>query len=652
MRRSLTVSAVVLFVLIAQIEAAAAAADFAGQIARVQGDRLLIAPSPGATFQEGEPVEIIVQIDGVGEAQVATGAILSMLDKSAVAEVQEATGRLVVGQQVRSLAAELTAQPPAAPVPDASETTKVWMGAFVREVYRDQALQAGLEHPFGVVVVGILDDSPASRQGLQVGDLLLTRNGKEIASTITWQDAQDQLRPGAVIRLEILRAGKQQTLQLEPEATPGDAEIFRRVKAAAERGAPWALYALGDRLQSGRGVPADKLQAVEWFRRASGGGELLARVRLGKAYESGTGVARDNALAATHYRTAAEAGHPEAQAALGALYWRGDGVAQDYKESLSWIRRSAEQGCATGEEWLAYFYDEARGAVKKDPAEAARWYLSAAVQGTITAQMAMVRRYASGTGVPRDDAEAQRWYRTVTETLRCSGKINDPWAQAWLGKLHFTGEGVPQNHIEAARLYHAAAKNGHAEAARSLAAMYNVGIGVLRDDQEALKWFRAAADGGDSIASNDLGCLYSQGRGVPQDHAEALRWYRKAADKGEPMGMANIGLAYEEGRGVAKNLTQAFQWQHRAAKLNCPFAQYQVGRMIAEGKGVRKDLPAAVGWIRLAADQGEARAQYHLGWMYQNGQGLPTDVAEAVRWYQKAAAQGNESAIKQLKDLG
>lgn len=627
------------------------AAQDHGTITDVQDAKILIALEGGATPKEGDRVEIFVEIEGIGQARVAAGTVTTVLGKSALAEVQQATGTVQIGQKVRIVAASTPAPAGDTAAPATAEQTSSWLGAYVREVYRDQATAAGLDHPFGVAVIGVLDDSPASRQGLQVGDLLLTRDGQEIASTSTWSNDLVPLAPGAVLRLEIVRGGKRQPREVKLEAAPDETEIFRRVQAVADQGSAWAQYQVGMMLQRGQGVTKDESEASQWFRRAGEGGDLRGLVRLGYAYESGTGVGRDCATAATHYRTAAEAGDPDAQAGLGGLYWRGDGVKQDDQQSLKWNRMSAEQGCARGERQLAILYQTGRGGVEKDLAEAARWCLKAAIQGDKTAQLGMARIYDSGIGVPRDEAEADRWYRKLIEDSRQSPGEPSPLSRNVLAELYERGKGVAQDLAEAARLYREAAEAGDGIAAYRLGLMYSEGRGVARDDQEAAKWVRAAADNDNLWGLNRMGWLYENGLGVPQDHAEALRWYRKAADKGSALAMSNLGRCYENGWGVAVNLTEAFQWQHRAAKLESAVGQYHVGRMIAEGKGVKKNLPTAAGWMRLAADQGEAAAQSYLGQMYEHGHGVSKDAEEAASWYRKAAAQGEQAAAASLMRL-
>jgi hypothetical protein len=109
MRRSVTVSAM-LFITAAWA-GPTAAAEFAGQVAQVRGEKLVITPSPGVTLHEGDRVEIFVDLPDIGEAKVGTARVVVMLSKAAVAKVQDATGKVEPGQKVRILSAAPSATP-------------------------------------------------------------------------------------------------------------------------------------------------------------------------------------------------------------------------------------------------------------------------------------------------------------------------------------------------------------------------------------------------------------------------------------------------------------------------------------------------------------------------------------------------------------
>jgi len=110
-----------------------------------------------------------------------------------------------------------------------------------------------------------------------------------------------------------------------------------------------------------------------------------------------------------------------------------------------------------------------------------------------------------------------------------------------------------------------AAEQGITEAQCKLGVMYDTGQGVPEDDVEAVKWYRKAAEQGIAEAQCNLGFMYDTGQGVAEDEVEAVKWYRKAADQGYADAQYNLGSSYANGQGVAQHGVMAYMWWNLAA---------------------------------------------------------------------------------------
>jgi TPR repeat protein len=222
----------------------------------------------------------------------------------------------------------------------------------------------------------------------------------------------------------------------------------------------------------------------------------------------------------------ANLGDPKAQTYLGRMYDNGKGgVPLDHAEAAKWYRKAAEQGHPEAQVYVGDMYGNARGA-PLDDAEAAKWYRKAAEQGNQKAQWQLGRAYHKGQGVSLDLAEAGKWYREAART----GHLE---ARAALNNMFESGERVPRPIAEAEKLHRAAAEQGNAEAQWSLGRGYDEGAaGLPRYLAEAEKWRRKAAEQGLAEAQVDLGYKYWLGIGRPMDRAEAEKWFRKAAEQG------------------------------------------------------------------------------------------------------------------------
>ena len=69
-------------------------------------------------------------------------------------------------------------------------------------------------------IVGIRPDSPASKGGLRRGDILLSINGREVATYDHAVNAFFHFLPGKTARFTILRGTKKLDLTVVPQANP------------------------------------------------------------------------------------------------------------------------------------------------------------------------------------------------------------------------------------------------------------------------------------------------------------------------------------------------------------------------------------------------------------------------------------------------
>jgi TPR repeat protein len=157
-------------------------------------------------------------------------------------------------------------------------------------------------------------------------------------------------------------------------------------------------------------------------------------------------------------RTKAEVGNAAAQVQLGDAYDIGAGVKKDVAEAIKWYRKAAEQGDAEGEYSIGGKYDSGDG-LSQDYTEALKWYLKAAEQGHSTAQYNVGVLYYRALGTHQDLAEAARWWRKAAE----QGNAD---AQFWLGAFYYAGAGVLKDETEALAWFMLSAAAGNTEAAK------------------------------------------------------------------------------------------------------------------------------------------------------------------------------------------
>lgn len=110
-----------------------------------------------------------------------------------------------------------------------------------------------------------------------------------------------------------------------------------------------AQFNLGQAYKLGRGVPADLVQAEDWYRRASKQGHLQAEDNLGLVLF--TANRRQEAM--PHIVRSAARGEPRAQYVLGTAMFNGDLAAQDWPRAYALTKRASDAGLGIASARLA-----------------------------------------------------------------------------------------------------------------------------------------------------------------------------------------------------------------------------------------------------------------------------------------------------------
>jgi Do/DeqQ family serine protease len=108
-------------------------------------------------------------------------------------------------------------------VAGAAEGRKVerpWLGARLESVTREIAEGLGLDRVSGAVVARISNKGPASAAGLEAGDVIMHVDGFEVADARGVQYRLTTRGIGSTVKLDVIRKGQPQTVELKLEAAP------------------------------------------------------------------------------------------------------------------------------------------------------------------------------------------------------------------------------------------------------------------------------------------------------------------------------------------------------------------------------------------------------------------------------------------------
>ena len=342
----------------------------------------------------------------------------------------------------------------------------------------------------------------------------------------------------------------------------------------------------------------------------------------------------------------AEQGNLEAQFNLGLMYSNGDGVRKDEAEAFKWYMRAAEKGDIKSQHNLGYMYNNGKG-VEEDKKEAFKWYMKAAEQGNNQAQYNLGCMYYNGNGVEVNYSKAFEWYKKAAEQ-------GDEDAKSILKNEDFALQLIKED-----------AENGDINAQIKLGDYfaleykkkydqycdnnYDGGI-VLKEANEAIKWYSKAAEQGNAEAQYKLGNMYNGDDDV-RDIKEANKWYNKAAEQGNveaQVKLGDISLLYFYSNEDERDKEEAIKWYSKAAEQNNAEGQYKLGNMY-NGDDDNRDLEKAIKWYSKSAKQGNVDAFLALGEIYSDNETY--NIEEAIKWYYKAAEQGNVEAFLALANI-
>ena len=243
-----------------------------------------------------------------------------------------------------------------------------------------------------------------------------------------------------------------------------------------------------------RSSQLDSVSFLEWYVAQARGGEAWAQAYVGALAESGQWVQRDETIALGWYRAAGSAGNVPAQ-------WR-----------------------------VARFYNDGRGGVAKDLAEARRWGQMHEVKRCDEHERAQAGanacdRFAADSHDPQSvspgvDSFCMRHFARArsrpaawrSRARRPPARYRTQLARAYAHTGRFD---------EARREADAGAKAGATASMILLGVMAQRGLGVEKNEAAALAWYRKAAEAGDRRAMNMVTTNVYNGIGIARDSPEA-----------------------------------------------------------------------------------------------------------------------------------
>jgi TPR repeat protein len=201
-------------------------------------------------------------------------------------------------------------------------------------------------------------------------------------------------------------------------------------------------------------------------------------------------------------------------------------------------------------------------------------------------------------------------------------------------------QGMPKDPAIAMAWLKRAAALGHVGAQWGLVSVYESGEdGGEPDPSEEVRWLLALAEADlpprRQWMLGRLARRYATGTGVPQDGAEAMRLY--AMSVRWPEDYMDMGWRYLRGDLVPADPDEAVRWfEWVSVEYSHGPAQHALGLLCLNGWGRPRDRARALGYFQQAAEQEHGGAMLRLAWFFAKGIAGPIDEAEALHWALRA----------------
>jgi TPR repeat protein len=336
---------------------------------------------------------------------------------------------------------------------------------------------------------------------------------------------------------------------------------------------------------------------------------LLARAKdngrayllLGQMASNGYGQPMNQKVAANLYREGADRGNAEAAFNLAVIYATGRGVGVDYVAALRWYQRAADLGDANGLHMLGLMYASGQGG-PRDLNKAESVWRTAAELGQRDAYAELGKLFAYHR---RDPIEAADWY------LKSAGAGNSSAIDELLRLGPFLK---------------ALADGGKTRARTFLGVIFMLYVDA---PEQAAKFLAESASEGDSLAQRTLAYLLERGQGVEVDRERAVNLYRSAAEAGDGTAAFNLGLHYVDGEVVGPDIAEAVRWLRVAASANVKESYALLGNQLAT-LDIDEE---ALHWYVVGAEHGQANCMFVAGCWYRDGIGTHVNLVQSLRWF-------------------
>lgn len=102
---------------------------------------------------------------------------------------------------------------------------RAWLGVYIQDVDDDKAKALKLDTREGAIVSEVVEDSPADKAGIEIGDVIIEFDGKKVESSSHLQTLVGNSEVGEKKKVKVIRNGKEKILEVKLSERPESEEI-------------------------------------------------------------------------------------------------------------------------------------------------------------------------------------------------------------------------------------------------------------------------------------------------------------------------------------------------------------------------------------------------------------------------------------------
>lgn len=102
------------------------------------------------------------------------------------------------------------------------EVVRGYLGVFINTVDAELSEALKIDDNEGAVVTQVVDGTPAAKAGLEKYDVIISVDGKKISDSQTLTNIIASYKPDEVVKLNVIRDGKEKSISVKLEKRPGD----------------------------------------------------------------------------------------------------------------------------------------------------------------------------------------------------------------------------------------------------------------------------------------------------------------------------------------------------------------------------------------------------------------------------------------------